>query len=402
VAWAAGDVANKTITLPIVDDALHELNETLTLTITPLTGGAVAGIPISLTLTILENDNIAPTATPQTATGTEDSDLLITLAGSDADADPLSYSITSLPAAGALYQATAGDTRGVPIASVPTPISNADHKVIFVPATDGNGGAYTSFTFTVNDGRVDAAAASVTVDITAINEAPTLDLIPDPPAINEDAGPQAVSLSGIGAGPANESSQNLLITATSDNPALIPDPTVTHNSPDTTGSLSFTPSANANGSATIIVHVADDGGTANGGIDFLDRTFTVNVTPVNDAPDFTVGPNQLALSTAGPQTVIGWARGFTPGPADEAGQTLLNYSVVSNSNPSLFAVAPAIDQSGTLTYTPTPGVDGIATIGVVVRDSGGTANGGVDTSAVHSFTISAVRRFQVYMPLIQR
>jgi hypothetical protein len=76
--------------------------------------------------------------------------------------------------------------------------------------------------------------------------------------------------------------------------------------------------------------------------------------------------------------------------------------VVSNSALSLFATAPAIDLSGALTYTLKPGAFGTATLGVVVRDSGGTANGGVDTSAVHTFTIIVGGSSTVYLPLVLR
>src|SRR6185436_7486747 len=102
------------------------------------------------------------------------------------------------------------------------------------------------------------------------------------------------------------------------------------------------------------------------------------------------------------QTVTGWASGFSPGPSDEASQTLLGYRVVSNSAPELFSAAAAIDASGTLTYTPKPGARGTATIGVVVRDSGGTANGGTDTSTVRTFTITFGGGYQLYLPLVLR
>ena len=45
--------------------------------------------------------------------------------------------------------------------------------------------------------------------------------------------------------------------------------------------------ANTNGSATVTVRLTDNGGTANGGVDFSEQTFTITVTPVNDAPSFT-------------------------------------------------------------------------------------------------------------------
>src|SRR5262245_57979313 len=231
------------------------------------------------------------------------------------------------------------------------------------------------------------------------NQQPTLDQ-PANRTILEDASIQTVSLSGIGAG-AGES-QALSITAVSSNPALIPNPAVSYSSPSASGSLRFTPAANRSGSATITITVKDSGGTANGGIDTLTRSFTIQVTPVNVVPSFTPGANQTVAAEGGPQTVVGWASGFSAGPADQASQTLLGYTVVSNSAPELFAVTPAIDASGTLTYTPKPGVSGTATISVVVRDSGGTANGGVDTSVVRTFTITIGGSYTVYLPLTLR
>jgi hypothetical protein len=54
------------------------------------------------------------------------------------------------------------------------------------------------------------------------------------------------------------------------------------------GKLTFTPAANANGSpyTSFNFAVKDNGGTANGGVEFDQsaNTFTLNVTPVNDAP----------------------------------------------------------------------------------------------------------------------
>src|SRR5690606_387470 len=57
------------------------------------------------------------------------------------------------------------------------------------------------------------------------------------------------------------------------------------------GFLVFTPAANANGMgyASFTYQVIDNGGTANGGVneDPTPNTVTINVTPVNDAPNGT-------------------------------------------------------------------------------------------------------------------
>ncbi|MFS8085237.1 MAG: hypothetical protein ACMG6H_06370, partial [Acidobacteriota bacterium] len=239
---------------------------------------------------------------------------------------------------------------------------------------------------TANGGVDTSAPQTFTLTVHALNNPPTLNALGDL-TINEDAPLQTVNLSGITPGPSYESSQTLTITATSNNTALIPNPTVSYTNPNTTGSLSFTPVANVSGSALITVTVKDNGGTANGGVDTFVRTFTVTVNSVNDAPTFTKGADQTVNEDAGPQTVANWATAISTGPADESAQTV-TFQVTGNTNPGLFSVAPAISSTGTLTYTPATDANGSATITIVLKDNGGTANGGVDTSAPQSFTIT--------------
>jgi len=71
----------------------------------------------------------------------------------------------------------------------------------------------------------------------------------------------------------------------------------------TSGKLTFTPSANANGNgyAGFSFQVRDNGGTANGGVDLdpTPNTITINVTAVNDAP---VRTTNAAVITADEDT----------------------------------------------------------------------------------------------------
>ena len=83
-----------------------------------------------------------------------------------------------------------------------------------------------------------AAGGSVTTVVAPLNVAPTLNAITNL-TINENAGQQTVNLAGITAG--GGASQTLTVTATSSNPGLIPNPTVGYTSPNTTGTLTFTP-----------------------------------------------------------------------------------------------------------------------------------------------------------------
>jgi hypothetical protein len=161
----------------------------------------------------------------------------------------------------------------------------------------------------------------------------------------------------------------------------------THGSVTTNGTtVSYTPDADWNGSDSFTYDISDGhGGTAT-------ATVNVTITAVNDAPTFTIpasAPTIAEQSGVSPQTVAGFATGIAPGPptaTDESGQTLTLTSV--SSLPGLFSAQPAIDKTtGDLTYTPAVNRNGTATITVTLKDDGGTANGGVDTT-VHSFTIT--------------
>ena len=113
------------------------------------------------------------------------------------------------------------------------------------------------------------------------------------------------------------------------------------------------------------------------------------VTYVNAPPSFTDAGSVTVAANSGPQVITDWATAISAGPADEAGQTV-SFLVTVNSGQGLFAASPAVEPSGTLTCTPTPNVTGSAQVTVVLRDSGGTTMGGVDTSVPHTFTINVI------------
>ncbi|MCA8944878.1 MAG: hypothetical protein KDB29_01495, partial [Planctomycetes bacterium] len=110
------------------------------------------------------------------------------------------------------------------------------------------------------------------------------------------------------------------------------------------------------------------------------------VVPVNDPPSFTASNPPSVVEDAGSQIIPNWAS-FSPGPAAESGQSVQAYAATNLSNPGLFAVLPAIDPSGTLTYTPGVDSNGTCTFDVTVTDDGGTASGGLNVSPPQLFTI---------------
>jgi ELWxxDGT repeat protein len=147
------------------------------------------------------------------------------------------------------------------------------------------------------------------------------------------------------------------------------------------GSFSYTPSADFNGVDSFTYRVFD------GSLYSDPISVELQVSPVNDAPSFQVGPAVVVNEDAGARTFINWATNLAAGGRDEARQSL-SFDLVGNDNPTLFAQAPTLAADGTLSFTVTANASGIAHLALVLRDDGGTANGGVDHSAAQLFTIT--------------
>ena len=166
----------------------------------------------------------------------------------------------------------------------------------------------------------------------------------------EDAGAQTVTgwATAISAGPTDESGQALNFIVTNDNNALFSaQPSVA-----ATGELTYTPAPNAFGTAIVTIELHDNGGILNGGVDTsAEQTFLITVNPVNDVPSFTKGADQTVLEDASAQSITGWVTAISAGPANENAQAV-TFEVTGNTNPTLFAISPAVDASGKLTYTP--------------------------------------------------
>jgi hypothetical protein len=196
----------------------------------------------------------------------------------------------------------------------------------------------------------------------------------------EDAGAQTVNLTGIAAG--GGETQVLTVTATSSNTGLIPNPTVTYTSAGTTGSLSYTPVANANGTAIITVTVTDDGGTANSGVATTTRTFTVAVTAVNDAP--VAGADTLTRpdSTRVTKVLLATLLANDTDPENDTlsitavGSALPTGSTVSISGAFVVYIAPVNTAgNGSFTYTLSDGTASVTSTVTVTETSSSAAAG---------------------------
>ncbi len=266
-------------------------------------------------------------------------------------------------------------------------VSIVGANIIFTPATDFNGLA--SFKYVIQDNGTTAgvpdpkgADAIVSFTITAVNDLPTLAGLANL-TINEDAGVQTVNLTGISAG--GGETQTLTVSAGSSNPALIANPTVNYTSPNSTGTLTFAPTANQSGTSLIAVAVRDAGldgisGNEDDGITVV--TFTVTVNAVNDPPTIAAVPDLTIDEDAGLQTVN--LSGISAGGGES--QVLIVSASSSHPglipNPSVSYASP--NTTAILSFTPVENQSGTNLITVTVRDAGldgitGSADDGITT-----------------------
>lgn len=135
--------------------------------------------------------NFPPTALPQIVDTFENTDVVITLEGTDPEMQPVTSSIFSLPTAGTLLQFGTLD----PITSVPANVTDSANRVVFRPAPDEVGSPYTTFQFRVNDGMSTSIPATVTVNVLPLNSPPVAD--DDAYVTNEDTPLSVPAASGV-------------------------------------------------------------------------------------------------------------------------------------------------------------------------------------------------------------
>ncbi|MBI2790487.1 MAG: cadherin-like domain-containing protein [Gammaproteobacteria bacterium] len=265
--------------------------------------------------------------------------------------------------------------------------------------------ATTTFTYTMADAEGKQSAATVTVTVEGVNDAPS-GTDHTVTTLLEDS-TYVFSASDFGFSDPIDSPGNTLLAVKitslpsvgsfTDNGVLVTLNQFISISDINSGLLQFTPAANANGAnyANFTFQVQDNGGTTNGGVD-LDQsanTMTINVTSVNDAP---MGTSNTVSTLEDTQKVFTAADfGFTD-PNDPASPNSLQ-SIIITALPGLGVLSlaagasvPGVVSNGQeisladiafLTYTPAADGNGLsyATFDFKVKDSGGLANGGIDT-----------------------
>jgi len=156
------------------------------------------------------------------------------------------------------------------------------------------------------------------------------------------------------------------------------------------GKLLFTPAENASGTgyASLAFQVQDDGGTASGGVD-LDQTpntITIDVTPVNDAPE---SGSLISIAFEDTPHVFGLTDFPLLDDADSPPNDLLAVKITTlpdSGSLTLDGAAVAAGDfisaddiaAGKLVFTPDANSNASTSFTFQVQDDGGTANGGID------------------------
>jgi uncharacterized repeat protein (TIGR01451 family) len=254
--------------------------------------------------------------------------------------------------------------------------TGTNRLLILQPAANQSGQA--SLTVTVTDTNGASASDSFVVSVAAVNDPPALNL-PGNVVLDEDAGPQSIALTGLSSG-ASDEVQALVVSVTSSNVALIPQPVVRFTNGSSLAWIDFAPVTNGHGVSSLSVRV-DDGGSSNS---VTVRTFTVTVSPVNDLPvvsaigDVVIDENSATAPLA-----------FSVQDVESGGAALVVSAGSSDTNlvpvANLVLTGPVGGQGSapadwTLVARPATNRFGVATMSVSVRD----ANGG---TSVRSFEL---------------
>ncbi|MBN1815533.1 MAG: tandem-95 repeat protein, partial [Anaerolineae bacterium] len=279
--------------------------------------------------------NQAPVGNPQSVSTAEDAPLNVLLTGSDPEDDPLTYHVVLSPTHGAL--------------------TGTAPSLTYTPAPDYYGPD--SFSFVANDGHSSSAPAEVSIDVTAVNDAPVAH--PESVSTAEDV-PLGVVLSGSDVD-GDPLTYRVVLSPTHGTLSGTPP------------SLIYSPHADYHGLDSLAFTV-DDGQASS-----EPAEVTIEVTAVNDVPV----ANGLSVAAAEDTPLDVVLTG-----SDVDGDPLTYRVVLTPSHGTLTGTAPS------LSYLPAPDYHGADSLIFVAHD--GTAD---SEPAAVTITITPVNDAPVAVPL---
>ena len=229
---------------------------------------------------------------------------------------------------------------------------NANGSFTYTPTGNYNGPD--SFTYRASDGTANSNVATVSINVTAVNDAPVA--VNDSYGVAEDGTLTVVAASGVLANDSDVDNTGLTAAVVvGSGPAH---GTLTFNA---NGSFTYTPTGNYNGPDSFTYKAGD--GTANSNV----ATVSINVTAVNDAP----AAADQTVTTAEDVT-----KAIVLGGSDLDGSDALSFSIVAGPTHGTLSVV----SGNQVTYTPAANYHGSDSFTFKVSD--GTADSGVATVAI--------------------
>jgi extracellular elastinolytic metalloproteinase len=349
LSFAAGSTT-RTLSVLVNGDTVVEAAETFAVNLSNAVN-ALVGDGQGMA-TILNDDggtNTAPTVTAITSQTTSEDTASGAIAFTVSDVETAAASLT--------VSGSSSNTTLVPNASLVFGGAGANRTVTATPAANQSGSA--TVTLTVSDGSL-TASTSFALTVTAVNDPPTISALAAQ-STAEDVPTAAIAFT---VGDVETATGSLVVSASSSNPALVPNASLALGGSGASRTIVATPSANQSGSATITVTVSDGSLTAS-------TSFALTVTAVNDAPTISAIAGQSATEDT-PSAAIG----FVVGDVDAATASLTVSG--SSSNGALVPDAGlAFGGSGanrTVMATPAADQFGSTTIAVTVSDGSLTAS----------------------------
>ena len=290
-------------------------------------------------VTLTNTGNRPPQAIDDVASTAEDTPVSIDVLANDSDPEGDAFSVI------AVSSANGG-----------TVVVNPDGSLAYTPPADFSG--IDTLTYTIRDASGLSSTATVAVTVTPVNDAPVAG---DDTGVTQEDVPVTFTAAELLANDSDVDGDALTITSvgpSTNGTAVL----------NADGSVTFTPTADFNGTASF-VYTVDDG---NGGSD--SATVTMTIPAGNDAP---VAIDDGPLST--PEDTSLTAINVLGNDSDVDGDVL---AVTSATSPD---GTVTINADGTLDFTPNPDFNGPTTIQYTISDG----NGGSDTATV-SIEVTAV------------
>ena len=330
-----------------------------TVTVTPAANAN--GGPVTITVSVSDGTSSATETFDLTVTPVNDPPTISEIGdqstSEDTSTPAIAFTVFDLetPPAELVVTALSSNPSLVPVENITFGGTNGNRTIELAPLANQTGTA--TITVTVTDESSASAATTFVLTVGSTDDPPEISALEDV-TIDEDTSTAPLPFT---IGDLDTPLESLTLTASSSDPALVPDANIVIEGSGANRTVTVTPAANANGGpVTITVSVSDETSSST-------ETFDVTVIPVNDPPTISeIGDQSTPEDTSTPAIAFTIFDLETP-PAELVVTAL-------SSNPSLVPVENitfgGTNGNRTIELAPLANQTGTATITVTVTDAG--------------------------------